>query len=228
VAETEVMRIGSFAFRVNPNSVRWSYKMNVTQTDTKGGRVFQLLSCSIDDITVEGEFAGGYDEMRRFEQFFIYVVGYQAEYGAPQRLKYAKRGWDFPVYVHSFPTVQYSLETVVPTYSITLVPKDAETGKLVTATKIAELAKLADGVQWQKSIYNSPDLDPQGTSLLQQAVMGEFSAMNAGLTTQPSSGVDTSTSTSTVVAIGNGLKFDSKTGIVSGNTPATAHFRKMA
>jgi hypothetical protein len=227
MADTEVMRLGSFAFRVNPNSVRWAYRMNISQTDTKGGRVFQLLSCYIDSITVEGEFSGGYDEMRRFEKFFINAVSGQSEFGTTQMLKYSKRGWNFPVYLKSFPEFKYSLGTVVPAYSITLVPKDAAAGKLVTATKVAELAKLADGVSWKKSIYNSPELDPQGTAKLYAEISGEYSAANAGLVSSAmaSAGTEVGSTVGALMGAGQSTAAVSSTvkgivGAVFGKTPA--------
>src|ERR1700756_4895448 len=46
-------------FRTNPNSIEWTYTLNTKVENTYGGRVIQILSTKIDDLTVTVECGWG-------------------------------------------------------------------------------------------------------------------------------------------------------------------------
>ena len=48
------MRIGGYTFDLDPSSASWGYSLRLNQTDTYGGRVIQVLGCSIDTMSIRG------------------------------------------------------------------------------------------------------------------------------------------------------------------------------
>lgn len=50
------LTLGSLSWRVDPNSVDWSFQMDTARIETIGGQVVQLLGSTLSDLTVQGDF----------------------------------------------------------------------------------------------------------------------------------------------------------------------------
>lgn len=50
------MQLGDLKFRVDPNSVDWSFQIDTSVINTLGGQVVQLLGSTLSDLTVTGDF----------------------------------------------------------------------------------------------------------------------------------------------------------------------------
>ena len=69
-------------FPVNPNSVNWSYQLNKQSFDTYGGRVTQILSVNIQEMSIQGD-AGSRANLMNFFQGLKNLQQYQISSGLP-------------------------------------------------------------------------------------------------------------------------------------------------
>lgn len=168
--------LGDYKFRVNPTSMSWEYSINSRVTDTKGGRVVQILSCSIGDIKVEGTFgSGGAGAMQEFERAFIAMANAQNQYGRSFTFSFPYNGMKpMQVYVKDFPSVRYNNTQHAPEFTVTLVPDDDAPAELVTTSKSVEIDKIMNGVGWTKSKFNNYEMDEAGAEAQEAALTEEF------------------------------------------------------
>lgn len=116
-------------FRIDPNEVQWNWKVNTNVQDTVGGRVVQIVGCTLSDITVQGSYGedhsvAGSDStdtgpgrswvlaerfIRRVRKWMDYQSTHPNYYSKTPpneqdvnptlRFTYPLYGWDFEVYV---------------------------------------------------------------------------------------------------------------------------------
>src|SRR4030067_2149295 len=86
----------SHTFRFNPDAVNWGYQEDVTSQDTIGGRVVQLLSVQVQDITVEGR-AGSRGELQRLAENVRDIMAFHVRTPRPVSLRVPSRNWNFIV-----------------------------------------------------------------------------------------------------------------------------------
>lgn len=113
---------------VNPNSIRWSYGLNTASYPTYGGEVVQILSCYIDDMTIEGEVR----TYREAEQIYGWFINYmqiatqgRSSTGSvdrfdtrPVTFTYIERDWTFTIYPKSLVKFAYGRDVVVPSWTV--------------------------------------------------------------------------------------------------------------
>ncbi len=143
-------------FRTNPNTIRWTRKLNRAIDNTYGGRVIQLLSASIDDLVVKADCGrGGWEYKQEIVRFMRDLLIDQRQ-GEPATFEYNTRGWVMKVYATSVP---FSDEkgAVLREFELNFKVQEDVSGVISQATLNSELARLQDGIGWHKSKYNQPD-----------------------------------------------------------------------
>ena len=116
-------------FRIDPDEVKWNWKINTTVQDTVGGRVVQVVGASLSDITVSGSYGEDHSKkgssasdmgpgrswvlaeqfIRRVRQWMEYQSRHPNYYSKTPpnqqssnptlRFTYPVYGWDFEVYI---------------------------------------------------------------------------------------------------------------------------------
>lgn len=156
--------IGGYVFSINPSSMSWSYDMNTSSTDTHGGRVIQLLSCSLGEISLQGYLpvAKGQDiyrEMERFEQQMVALMDWQAETKKPLPFRFPVLDFYGDVYILRYGGVKYSVTTSAVTYTLQL---GVDSGFDTVINEIRDdmarrsLSNIPDGINWVRNVYNTP------------------------------------------------------------------------
>jgi hypothetical protein len=176
--------LGRWNFRFNPDSVKWSYKANTRQWDTKGGRVVQLLSCTIEDLMLTGwigkaKDADQYKQMERFEDWVISTMDYQNRSGKPIRFVYRPRNWDARVFLKTYPNVTYDVTTACPRFTVTLVVAEG-LDSLAYISSHEALNRLKDGIDWQRTQYNSIVSGDAKWKEAYDQLLAEFTAAGKG------------------------------------------------
>jgi hypothetical protein len=147
----------TFRFRTNPNEFRWSYTLNKRIDQTYGGRVIQLLGTRIDDFSLKAEAGrGGWDYINRMSKFLRDVMVDQRD-GTPATFEYTTRGWKLNCYIASVP-FQDAMNEVLREFEITMKVQEDVSGLMTRNSLSAELRRLMDGVGFQRSPYNDPNL----------------------------------------------------------------------
>ena len=150
---------GTLRFRTDPNSIRWTYHVNTKVDETYGGRVVQLLSASIEDLTVTADAGGGgWDYQYQVALFFRDLLFEQREGGEPATFSYPPRGWEMKVYALNFP-FKDDVNDVARQFTMTFKVQEDITGVIESDSLSAEIAKLKEGVGWKHNEYNTPTGD---------------------------------------------------------------------
>lgn len=107
-------------FSFNPDEVKWSYKNNTISRDTIGGRVVQVLSASVEAMTVIGR-AGSRERLQIFSRDLKNVMQYHIKTSEPVSFKVPSRNWDFRVYIQNVSSLGWDVTTTSYPYQITLI-----------------------------------------------------------------------------------------------------------
>src|SRR4051812_46114675 len=111
---------------VGPDAITWSYGLNTANFPTYGGEVVQILSCYMDDISVQGT-VSSYKKLEEIYAFFINYIQ-QATVGQkgqgsydtrPVGMYYEERGWSFAIYPKEMPGFKYGRDVVAPEWHLT-------------------------------------------------------------------------------------------------------------
>ncbi len=146
---------GSFQFRTNPNEITWSYRLNTKVENTYGGRVVQILSTNIDDLTVKVDCGrGGYPYLMKVCNYFRDLLVEQRK-GEPATFRYTTRGWHMNVYAVSIP-FQDQVDATVRELPLSFKVQEDVSGVVSGQTLAAELKKVHDGIGFRLNEYNNP------------------------------------------------------------------------
>lgn len=164
--------LGGLSFRIDPDSVSWSFAMKVSRRKTVGGDVVQVYGTELGDMTVSGVFGSGdrsrgdqsgWEDQERFRRRVeAWVDDSIATAGArPLRFLYAPRRWDFQVLVRGLtsadgPAVMHANAEFNPQWTLTLFVVEDSTRRVVAGIKDLYVARLMNGVGWKQSAYNGP------------------------------------------------------------------------
>lgn len=170
-------------FRTNPSSVWWSYRLITHVENTYGGRVVQILGARTEDLTVTVECGkGGWNYLRQIVGFMRDMISDQRQ-GTPGLFTYTSRNWRLKVFALSVP---YQDTFTATTREIELRFKVQEdvSGVQTSLGLRSELARLADGVGFRKSDYNTsnPFGVPVNTDTLSNVVQTGIGAITGSLT----------------------------------------------
>ena len=190
--------VGGFTFYVEPSTASWQYKMNIKPFETYGGRVVQLLSCSIEAMSIEGHIrpkgwsssrdrvSGSLDinqwqGMRDFEDSVKSILAYHESTGESVYFNFPEVGWDGKVFLVDYSNVRYEPDVPAVTYTIRF---EIDTGfeGIQQAAGDYGLQNIPDGVGWVRNVYNTPTTTSWETvkSALEDFIddVGTFDASN--------------------------------------------------
>lgn len=152
---------------VNPDDIRWNFKMKVVDHKTMGGKVIQVLGTTLSDLTISGAFgrgdrAKGETEAWESEIRFRRQVEKWADRAVhtdntdPMRFIYPPQKWDFQVFIRSVSGTDWSVENINPRWQLVLFPVDDRAQRVVKGIKDLYLKRLLEGVGWKQTEYNGP------------------------------------------------------------------------
>lgn len=123
------------------DEVSWAYVLNVAEFPTYGGEVVQILSCYIDDLSIEGTIRQ-YGEAEAIYSYFMKYFANATQGNSatstdkynqtPMIMEYGHRGWRFEIQPLETPGFLYSTETVAPKWMMKahMVDKTPDVSKL--------------------------------------------------------------------------------------------------
>lgn len=114
-------------FAMNPDEVKWSYKNNTVSRDTIGGRVVQILSSTVEVMSVTGR-AGSRRELQTMSNNLKKVMQYQIKTSEPVNFKVPSRNWNFLVYIQNVSGLGWDVTTTAYPYELNLMIQDDLTG----------------------------------------------------------------------------------------------------
>lgn len=114
-------------FAMNPDEVKWAYKNNTVSRDTIGGRVVQVLSSTVDVMTITGR-AGSRRELQVMSNNLKKIMQYQVKTSEPVNFKVPSRNWNFLVYIQNISGLGWDVTTTSYPYEINLMIQDDLTG----------------------------------------------------------------------------------------------------
>ena len=183
-----VATLAGRAFRLDPESVEWEYRIKYVDTPTVGGKVVQILGANFGDMTLVGSFGlGGWEEqatflttMKEMADKQVKDAGTMNSSAEPFRFAYPTKGWDFLVYLKAFsnpdgPTsVSITADMVNPKWQLTLFIVEDNAGlRKAGAGADAFIGRLAAGLGWKKTKYNGPlDMSEVETLLAGRGLQG--------------------------------------------------------
>lgn len=140
-------------FRTNPNSIKWNYTINTKTWETYAGRVVQILSVRIEDLTVVAEAGnGGWPYMMQVVEFFRDMLVDQRK-SEPGVFEYPGRGYKMKVYATAMP-FRDSWDAVARSFTMTFRVQADINAVASSSTIRSELARLQDGIGFQTNPYN--------------------------------------------------------------------------
>jgi hypothetical protein len=156
-------------FRIDPDTISWSFKSKTADWPTLGGKVVQVFGTKISDMTVNGSFGvGGWQQQLEFLQQMKDIGSEQAKRGRtprslapPFHFTYPPRNWDFMVYLKSYTSpdgpraVVQSPANFSPKWRLTFFIVEDNSGLRRVAQDVY-IARLAKGIGWQQTIFNGP------------------------------------------------------------------------
>lgn len=203
---------GGWNFRVDPESVRYSYKPKINSKANIGGKVVQVFGVTISDIVLAGSFGlGGREEQQRFLAQMISVAQSQADNPSvtPQRFVWPDRGWNIPCWLKSYAegasqaSVVGAPEMFSLKWQLTLVPESG--GSLAGYATTQLVDRMSQGIGWTKSAFNGPINGPTGVV---EALAGGSGFTGVGSAPSPASGSSNSgpAPTGRALTIGEALR----------------------
>lgn len=144
----------SATFRIDPNAIDWSFKVNTTVTNTVAGRVVQVLGATLSDMTIQGSYGQNHahadsglswrqadaflNVMRQIMDFQSQDATQSGKMHPPATFNYAPKGWRFGVYVKALEdsrggSVSHQVGRASYDYRLTLFIVDARSQDLVPA-----------------------------------------------------------------------------------------------
>lgn len=146
--------------RTNPNLIRWTYTLNTKVDETYGGRVVQILSASMDDLTVTAEAGrGGWAYLYQVAVFMRDMMFEQRQGGEPGTFTYPTRNWVFKVYAVNFP-FKDSWNEVAREFTLTFKIQEDVNGVVTSDTIAGEIERLKKGIEYEHNDFNTNSDDP--------------------------------------------------------------------
>jgi len=143
-----------FHFRIDPNLITWQYKLNTHVDETYGGRVIQLLSVSITNLSIQADAGrGGRAYLKEVITFTRDLLLWQKNNpDKVVRFVYPPRGYSFSVHLTQL-SIADSLENVVFPYTFAFNVNEDVSGIVTDKVMSAELTKLQEGIGFTLSQY---------------------------------------------------------------------------
>ena len=144
-----------FHFRIDPNLITWQYRLNTHVDETYGGKVIQLLSISIVNLTIQADSGSGgrpylHDVVIPFARDLLLW-----QKNNPDKVVsfvYPPRGFNFAVHMTQV-NFSDSLDNVTFPYSFNFNVNEDVSGIATDKVMSVELAKLQEGIGFKLSTY---------------------------------------------------------------------------
>ena len=146
--------------RVDPEAILYNYVLNTKVEETYGGRVIQILSTTVTDLTVPcmgGK--GGRQYLGQVAGFIKQMMIWQRDSQNLGTFTYSPKNISLRVYAS---VLQINDSTANITFPFTMQFKVMEdiSGQAVGNAMDAEINKLKDGIGYTKNQYNDPSQSP--------------------------------------------------------------------
>lgn len=197
-----VATLDGVPFDVDPHTVKWDYRIHVSDKPYLGGKVIQVHGATITDITIRGKFGRG-DLLAKQLAFLNRMktmgnVRLDNLKARPSRFTWPEQRWDMSVILLNVGTLVHDPAEIAPDWEITLFPVTGS-DELKSASMTGFIERLTAGMGWRPGAFNggSPQqiqdaLAASGSTTLQQYLTRAF-----GLGATPSSGTPTLTTPGT-------------------------------
>ena len=152
---------------VNPYTAQWGYEENSVSQDTIGGRVVQLLSVQVTDLSVTSV-AGSRSELQRVAEGIRSVMDYHIRTSCPANFRVPSRAWDFRVYVAAMPQVGWDVASTAYPYQLNMAIDEDITGVQKKKLEIAALDRLFKGIGYTPEVHGG---DPKGFDRIVKTVL---------------------------------------------------------
>lgn len=155
--------IASHKFAFNPDEVKWKLSNNTVSRDTIGGRVVQLLSSKVEQMTVIGR-AGSRGELQNLAINLKKIMEYQVKTQYPVNFKVPSRKWNFKVYVQNVSSLGWDFATTSYPYELTLLVQEDLTGLSKKTVEREALERLREGIGYVDGFHGGSAEDALSTS----------------------------------------------------------------
>lgn len=153
-----------FRLRIDPEEIEWKYSLNTHVDNTYGGKVIQILSVSIDQMSLPVlSGAGGRDYLRSVANFFREGMLWQRDTGNTAIFTYAPRGYRLKVYFSNLQITDNLQNVSYPFLMVFKVQEDLA-GAVKQSIIIQEINNLAAGIGYTSDQFNDPSLSASGNS----------------------------------------------------------------
>jgi hypothetical protein len=146
-----------FRLRVAPEAIEWHYTLNTKVTNTYGGKVVQVLSVTIENMSVpclSGN--GGREYLKSIATFFKEMILWQRDTQTPAVFSYAPRSISLKVYGSDFTLQDYTGNVTFP-FSLGFRVQEDLLGTVKSRLIVSELLALNEGIGYIKSKFNDPE-----------------------------------------------------------------------
>jgi hypothetical protein len=152
-----------FRFRIDPESIEWSYKLNTHTDNTYGGKVIQILSVQIETMSipiVSG--SGGRAYMMSVFNFFRDMMIWQRNTGNAGTFSYTPRGYNLKIFASNL-KLEDNLQNVIYPVTMTFDVQSDLAGVVKDQIISAEIAHLQQGIGYTENSFNytAPVTTPQ-------------------------------------------------------------------
>lgn len=147
----------TFVMRLNPNDISWTSSLNIVETPTLGGKVVQVLSASLDNLSISADCGlGGINELTRVANFFRDLILWQRLQKDTAVFFYEPRHFRFSVIGDSF-RLNDSTDNVAYPYTLSFRIQEDLSGVATQKTIAKELADIQKGMDYKQTKYNMPE-----------------------------------------------------------------------
>lgn len=160
---------------VNPYTANWGYQENAISRDTIGGRVVQLLSVQVTELTVESV-AGSRRELQKIAESTRQIMAYHVRTLRPAIFHVPSRNWNFHVYVTAMPQMGWDVGVTSYPYQLTMQIDEDISGVKTKQIEAGALKRLFEGVGYSPAVHGG---DPTAFNAIVENVLAA-SATTAG------------------------------------------------
>lgn len=179
--------VATYTFPFNPDEVKWNLINNTVSRDTIGGRVVQLLSSRVEQMTVTGR-AGSRGELQNLALNMKKIMKYQIELQNPVHFIVPSRRWDFKVYIQNISSLGWDYAATSYPYEITLLVQEDLTGLAKKEIEEDALERLAQGISYSEELHGGNSEDALSTSEVYLNSVGFLKSKNQGSTSTEETG----------------------------------------
>lgn len=152
---------------IDPTSVRWNFRVKMSEQRTVGGKVIQIFGTDLGDMTVEVEFGSGnaergdtagWEAAERFYARMEELAERTATSTTAPPLVFAmpSKRWSFRVHLKDVSPLVHSNKQPNPKLTLTLFIVEDSTGRVVKGIRDKYIERLMAGIGWEQSEFNGP------------------------------------------------------------------------